>query len=94
MAFHEPLLYRVELGLFQALNRADLAAVGHHGKRGAGLDRRVVKPDGAGAAVGGVASPVAACKGKLIADEVDEQQARLDVPGVIGAVDVDRDAHG
>src|SRR6202021_211913 len=48
------------------------------------------------AAVGRVTAPVAAGQPELVAEKVDEQQARLDVARVLGAVDGHRhpDRHG
>src|SRR6185312_13426596 len=44
-------------------------------------------------AVGGVAAPVRPGQAEFVADEVDEQQARFDDPGVVGPVDINRDLH-
>ena len=67
--------------------------VGHRGQQRARLDRLGVQPHHAAAAVGGVAAPVAAGQPELVAEEVDEQQPRLDVARVLGAVDGHRDPH-
>ena len=62
-------------------------AVGLHGEHRARLDRPAVQQDGAGAAVGRVAADVRAGEPQHLADQVDEQQARLDVGLVLLAVD-------
>ncbi len=64
-----------------------VAAVGLHREDGAGLHRPAVQEDGAGAAVRRVAADVGAGEPQVLADEVDEQQARLDVGLVLLAVD-------
>ena len=53
-------------------------AVGHRGQHGARLHRGLVQPDHAGPAVGGVAAPVRPGQPQLVAQEVDQQQPRLD----------------
>ena len=56
---HEPLLHRVELAAGrQALDGAHPVPVGHRGQHGAGLDRFLVQPGHAGAALRGVAAPM------------------------------------
>ena len=80
MLVHEALLHGVEHAvLLEAFHGADGMAVGHRGQHGARLDRLAVDPHHADAAVGGVATPVAAGQADVVADEVDEQQARLDL---------------
>ena len=59
----------------------------HRRQHGAGLDRRLIEPHHAGAAVGGVTAPVRAGQAQLVAQEVNEQQPRFDLPRVFGAVD-------
>ena len=68
---------------------SDLAAVGLDGEHRAGLHRLAVEQDGAGAAVGGVAADVGAGQAQVLAQEVDQQQARLDLGLRGGAVDGD-----
>ena len=80
MLVHEALLDRVEhAALLEVLDRADLAAVGHGRQHGALLDRLAVHPHHAHAAVRRVAAPVGAGQAEVVAQEVDEQQSRLDV---------------
>ena len=66
-------------------------AVGLDGEHGAGLDGYSVEQDGACAAGRGIAADVGAGETRIVADEVDEEQARLNVGGVGGAIDVDGD---
>ena len=76
----EAVLDRVELAvLLQALDGRDLAAVGLHGEHGAGLHGHAVEQHRAGAAVGGVAADVGAGEAQVLAEQVDQQQARLDL---------------
>jgi hypothetical protein len=66
-------------------------AVGLNGEDGACLDRVAVQKDGAGAAVGGVAPDVGAGETELVTEEVNEQQARLDLALVCTPVHGDVD---
>ena len=71
-----------------------LAAVGLDGEHRAGLGALAVDVDGAGAAVARVAADVRAGQPERVAQEVDEEEARLDV-GLVGLpVDGDRDVLG
>ena len=84
----EALLDRVELAVdLERLDRADLVALAHRREDRARLDRLAVHLDDAGAAVRGVAAPVGAGQAGRLADEVNEQQARLDLAGDLLAVD-------
>ena len=56
------------------------------------LDRPAVEQHGAGAAAGGVAADVGAGQPQVFAEEMDQQQARLDLGLVRGAVDGDRES--
>ena len=77
-----------------ALDGLDLAAVGLDGEHRAGLGALAVDVDGARAAVARVAADVRAGQPEVVAQEVDEQEAGLDV-GLVGlAVDRDRDVLG
>ena len=63
----------------QALDRGDLRAVGLHRQHGAGLDRLAVDMHDAGAALAGVAADMGAGQAQLLAQELDQQRARLDL---------------
>ena len=56
-----------------------VGAVGLHREDRAGLRAAAVDEDGAGAALAGVAADVRAGQAQLLAQEVDEQHAGLDV---------------
>ena len=89
----EPLLQRVQLaGAGEALDRGHLVAVGLHREHRAALHRLPVDQHRAGAAVGGVAAGVGAGQPQPLAEQVGEQQPRLDVGGALAAVDGDGDA--
>src|SRR5215475_2607015 len=80
VAAGETLLDGVEPAVpFQAFHREHPPAVGHGGEHRARLHRQLVHPDHAGAAVRGVAAPVGAGQPELIAQEMDQQQPRLDI---------------
>ena len=87
----EPLLERVQrAALRQPLDREDLVAVGLHREHRAGLHRALaVHDDDAAAAARRVAADVRAGQPAVFAQEVREQRARLDVPLVADAVDLD-----
>ena len=88
--FPEGVLDRVKLAVRgEALDRVTLRAVGLHGEDGARLHRRAVQEDGAGAALARVAADVRAGETERVAQEMDEQQAGLDLALVNGAVDGD-----
>ena len=56
-----------------------VGAVGLDGEQHAALHRLAVEVDGAGAAVAGVAADVRPGQVEVVADEVDEQPARVDL---------------
>src|SRR5215210_6491460 len=88
----ERLLQRRELAAGrQALDRLDLGAVGLDGKEHAALHQLAVDDHGAGAAVAGVATDVAAGEIEVVADEVHEQASALDLALVRRPVHLDRD---
>ena len=88
----EAFLERVHAsGASNALDRLDAGAVGLDGEHRTALEGAPVHDHGAGAAAGGIAADVGAGEGQLLADEVDEQEARLDLDGVRGAVDGEGD---
>src|SRR2546423_737083 len=92
---HEAHLHGVELSvLLHVLDGAHLVAASHRGEHGARLHGLAVHEHGAGAAVAGVAAPVGAGEAQVLAQEVDEQQARLDLLGDLLAVDRHRHLHG
>src|SRR5207249_4289749 len=91
---HEPLLKRMQLTvLFHALNRHDFLVAGLDGEHRARLHRSAVHEDGAGAAVGRVAPDMGAGQPQHVPDQVDQQEARLDVSLVLLAVDRELDPH-
>src|SRR5262249_1592062 len=77
--------------LLQPFDGRDLPAVRLHRQHGAGLHRRPVQQHRARAAVRGVAADVRAREAEVLAQQVHEQQARLDVGLSRGAVDRDGD---
>jgi hypothetical protein len=94
VAGDEAALHRVELAvLLQPLDGLDVVPAGHRGEHRAGLDRLAVHPDDAHAAVARVAAPVGAGEAEVVAQEVDEQQPALDLPGHGVAVDGHRHLH-
>ena len=78
-------LHRVQLAVRtgQALQRGDLAPVGLRGEHRAGLHRLAVEQHRAGPAGGGVAADVGRREPAHLAQEVHEQQPRLDVVGAL-----------
>jgi hypothetical protein len=75
----ERLLDRMQLAAgLQSLDRAHLAAVGLHREHGAGLHRLPVEQHGADTAVRRIATDVRAREPQFLADEVHQQQARVD----------------
>src|SRR3954451_7936132 len=90
----EPLLDGVQAAVvLEAFDRGDLVALGGRGQHRARLRRLAVHQHDARPAVGGVAAPMRAGQAELVAQEVDEQQPRLDVAGGLLAGDGDRYAH-
>ena len=88
----ERLLQRRQLAVArEPLDRLDRRAVGLDGEQHAALHRQPSTMDRAGAAVAGVAADVRPGQVEVVADEVDEQAARLDLALVALAVDLDRD---
>ena len=91
----ERLLERVEGGAVgHAFDGLDLATVGLDGEHRARLGAGAIDMDGAGAAVARVAADMRAGQPEVVAQEMDEQESRLDVRLVDGAVDGDRDVLG
>src|SRR6185295_8736374 len=88
----EALLQRMQLAVaLEPLDGDDRGAVGLDGQHRARLDRLEIDDDGAGAAVRRVAPDVRAGHLQLIAEEVHQQQARIDLRLVRDAVDGDAD---
>src|SRR6476646_1517873 len=91
----ERLLERVERRLAgHPLDRLELATIRLDREHRARLRARAIDVDGAGAAVARVASDVGAGQAEVVAQEVDEEEARLDICLVRLAVDGDRDVPG
>src|SRR6266581_3054515 len=78
--------------LGEPLDCRHLVAVGLDGEHGARLDGLAVEQHNAGTAVRRVASDVGAGEAQLVAQEVNEERARLDLTFVVAPVD--RDANG
>jgi hypothetical protein len=89
VVLRERLLERRQLAVLgrEPLDGRDLGAVGLWREQHAALHRRAVQEHGAGAAVPGVAADVGSGQVEVVADEVDEQLARLDLALVALAVD-------
>ena len=71
----------------EALDRLDGAAVGLHGEHQAAAHDVAVHAHGAGPAYAVLAAEVRAGEAELLAQEVDEMQARLDAARHLRAVD-------
>src|SRR6478735_481698 len=96
MVLAECLLHGMKLvgALGQALDRRHLTTLGLDGEDRARLDRLAVEMDDAGAALAGVAADMGAGKAKMLAQELDQQRAGLDLPGSGLAIDGHRDIDG
>ena len=77
----------------QALDRRHRASVGLDGQHRARLHRLPVEQHGARTTRSRVAADVRPLQPQVLAQEVDEQRARLDVRGLLGAVDRNRELH-
>src|SRR5580692_411523 len=66
------------VGIGHALDGADIGAVGLHREHGAALHGLAVEIDGAGPAMAGLAADMRAGETELLAQEMNEQGARLD----------------
>jgi hypothetical protein len=73
----------------QSFDCENLMAVGLHSKHQAGPDRFSIKQNGASATYTVLAADVRASQAKLMAQEIAQQQARLDGALVLGAIDSD-----
>src|SRR5438552_1736936 len=77
----------------EALHRRDGVAVGLYGEHRARLDRHAVNQHRTGSAVGRVAPDMGAGEPDRLAEEVHQQQPRLDIGSVLRSVYRDRDLH-
>src|SRR5262249_33224320 len=88
----ECLLQRVQLAVGgQSLDGPHMVTIDLDGEYRARLDGPVVQQHRACPALAGIAANVRACQAELLAQEVHEQVARLDVTRVAGPVDSDAD---
>src|SRR5262245_52901141 len=88
----ERLLDRVELAvLFESFDGPNLLALRLDGQRRAGIDRLAVHDHRAGAASGAVADPLGAGDVQIVAQRVEQRDARFDAHLLRGAVDVECD---
>ncbi len=67
------------VGVGDPFDGGDMGAIGLDREAHAALDRHVVHVDGAGAAMAGVAADMGSGEIELLAKEMNEQEARLDV---------------
>src|SRR5262245_2050507 len=85
----EGLLDRVELAvLFESFDGPNLLALRLDGQRRAGVDRLAVNDHRAGAASGAIAHAFGAGDVQIVAQRVEQRDARLDTYLLRGAVDV------
>ena len=70
---------------------SDVGAFALHGERGAGLHRLAVEMDDAGAALRGVAADMRAGEPQVLAQELDQERAGIDIGGDGFAVHRHRD---
>src|SRR5262245_17522015 len=88
----EAILDGMELAVpLEPFDGQEISAVGLHGEDRARLHRNAVHQDSAGAAMRRIATDVGAGQPQLFAKEVDEEEPRLDLGLVLGAVDRDMD---
>ena len=91
--FPEALLEGVQFRLIcDALDREDFAAIGLDGEDRAGFRALAVDDDRASAALAGIASDVRASQAELFAEQVHEQQSRLD--GRLARLSIDGEFYG
>ena len=92
MLLPETFLYGVQLAvMLEALDGLHLAAVGLHGEDRAGLHRLAVEQHRARPAVRGVAADVRARQAEALPQEVDQEEARLDLSVARCSVHGERD---
>ena len=92
MFLPEAFLQRMQVAVRgEALDGGDRGAVGLDREDRAGFRASAVDQDGAGAALTGVAPDVRAGQAQVLAQEVDQEQARIDVSLARFAVDGHRD---
>jgi hypothetical protein len=88
VAFPESFLHRMQLAMArESFDGGDLGAVGLDSQERAGLDGLAIEQDGAGAAQGGFATDMRSGQPAEIAQEMNEQQARLNLVLVRSAID-------
>ncbi len=88
MLLKKSLLQRMQLAVtLKALDGQYLASIDLRCKHGAGLHRATIDDDRAGPAVARVASYVRACESKRFAEEMNEEQSRLDFRSMLDSVD-------
>ena len=91
----ERLLHRVQLAVRrEALDRRDLAALAGDGERQAGEHAAAVDPDGARAARALVAALLGAGEAEVLAQRVEQADARLELEDARLAVDGELEVHG
>src|SRR5262245_8906573 len=94
MAFPEAFLQRVQLALLsKPFDGGDFSAVGLYSQNGAGFDGLAVHHRRAGAADGCLAADVSPGQSRQVANEMNQQQSRLDIGFVFPAVDGYIDLH-
>lgn len=90
----EGLLHRMKLAVpGKPFDRKHLAAIGLECEHRAGLDRLAVKHHSASATVAGITSDVGTGEVEFFAKKLHQQRARLDLAGVLLAVDGYTDSH-
>ena len=90
--FDEPLLQRVQpVAVGQPFDRGHLPAVGPDRELAAGVDGGAVEPDRAGAALAPVAANLGSGQTQVVAQNLGQCPAVLDLEGVCLAVDTQRD---
>jgi hypothetical protein len=78
----------------EALHGGDLAAVRLHGEEETGPHRLVVEQHGTGATHAVLAADVGPGEGQIVAEKVAQEEARLRLTVVLGAVDANADPYG
>ena len=94
VVLEERSLDRVQLvAVRQALDRGDLVAFVDEGETQAGIESPAIHQHGAGAALAVVATFLRACQLQMFAKSVEQRRARIDLQGVLLAVDLELDLH-
>src|SRR5690348_17984283 len=76
----------------EAFDRGDLRALGLHRQQGAALDRVAVHVDDTGAALAGIAADMGPGEAQMLAQELNQQRAGLDI--ALNRLAVHRHAYG